>query len=209
MQRAAEKERILAEVRAHADLPPIAIERLNPNQDLYRQVLLKGKFLAHRQLLLDNRIYQSRAGYEVLTPFRLDSNGRIVLVSRGWVATGMSREVLPDIKFDTSNYRDISGIYTKPSRGFVLEESKHGSESQWPMVLQYVDAAELSELLAGSVIPGVVQADKNIGGDFPKLWQPVAFGPEKHYAYALQWFSFAILLCGLYVVLNCRKVKKN
>ncbi|MCB1318421.1 MAG: hypothetical protein KDK27_20790, partial [Leptospiraceae bacterium] len=58
------------------------------------------------------------------------------------------------------------------------------------------------------VVPGVVQTDDDIGGKHPKIWQPVAFGPEKHYAYALQWFAIAFALLVIYIVLNTKKISR-
>lgn len=209
LQRAEEKEQILERVDQKGQMATVALEHIDPEQDVYRKVLLKGEFLIDRQLLLDNRIYQGRAGYDILTPFRLAQNGRIVLVNRGWVEAGLSRSVPPDIAFDPAAYSDITGIYTTPSRGFVLKEQALEDDGLWPRVVQYPDYAGLGKILGTYVLPGIVQADGDIGGDYPVLWQPVASGPEKHYAYAMQWFSFAVLLCGLYVGLNCRKVEHD
>ena len=40
---------------------------------------------------------------------------------------------------------------------------------------------------------------------FARDWQPQGLSPEKHRGYALQWFAFATLLGGLFLVLNLRK----
>src|SRR6478672_5906356 len=52
---------------------------------LFRRVRARGEFLPGRQIFIDNRIHEGRAGFEVVTPLRLPDGGA-VLVDRGWVA---------------------------------------------------------------------------------------------------------------------------
>ena len=61
----------------------------------WRAVQMRGHY-GGSHILLDNRVRNAQAGYEVLTPFRTDG-GRIVLVNRGWVAMPASREAAPDV----------------------------------------------------------------------------------------------------------------
>ena len=41
------------------------------------------RYLSKKQFLLDNKVNNRQAGYEVLTPIKVDKN--ILLVNRGWV----------------------------------------------------------------------------------------------------------------------------
>ena len=52
---------------------------------LYQKVALQGHFDFSRQIYIDNKLYQGRAGYYVITPFRDDFSGSYVLVNRGWL----------------------------------------------------------------------------------------------------------------------------
>ena len=41
---------------------------------------------------------------------------------------------------------------------------------------------------------------------FERRWQiKQGFGPERHIAYAVQWFGFAITLCIIYIVVNLKR----
>ena len=66
----------------------------------YRRVRLSGEWLGERQFLLDNQVLDRQVGFNVLTPLVLD-DGRTVLVDRGWVALGLRREDLPDVRLTT------------------------------------------------------------------------------------------------------------
>lgn len=206
MQRAAEKSTILDELEKKAAEPATLIEKTDETHDVFKPVVLHGRFDKKRQFLLDNRIFEGAAGYEILTPFRLDSNGRLVLVNRGWIAIGSSRESLPEITLSGELPTEVSGLYTRPSRGYQIGPALQDGDDLWPKRLQFVDYDLIANELDGDVVPGIVQIKDNIGGDFPKIWQPVAFGPEKHYAYALQWFAIAFVLLVIYIALNSKKV---
>ena len=67
-----------------------------------------------RQILLDNMpSADGRPGYRVLTPFRRTTGGALLLVDRGWVPLGDSREQLPalDVPDDA---REITGRLDRP-----------------------------------------------------------------------------------------------
>ncbi len=208
LERAKEKRAILDEIDEKLRAYPVAIEKIDEVEDVFVSVLLRGHFLGDRQILLDNKVNKGTAGYEVLTPFRLNSNGRLVMVNRGWVPLGLSRQRLPDVSLAEAVPSEISGIYTHPSSGFSLGDAVDPGQTGWPRILQYIDYPRIEELLGESVLPGVVQIDHNVDANYPKIWQPVVYGPEKHYGYALQWFSVALILFILYTVLNTKKLKK-
>ncbi len=55
-------------------------------------VEVAGRYDAGRQILIDNRVHAGRAGYHVVTPLVIE-DGRAVLVNRGFVPAGPTRDV--------------------------------------------------------------------------------------------------------------------
>src|SRR6185312_11348887 len=74
----------------------------------FQRVSVAGRYDAMYQFLLDNRINEGRAGYEVLTPLDLD-DGRTVLVNRGWVPFSGYREKLPDVSLSPEPRTPVAG----------------------------------------------------------------------------------------------------
>jgi len=81
----------------------------------FQRVSAVGHLDADHQFLLDNRSYQGRAGFEVLTPLQRP-NGRVVLVDRGWVQLSGLRDRLPGVALETNdglaknnNLLDVNG----------------------------------------------------------------------------------------------------
>ena len=118
--------------------------------DRYQRVRLRGSFDAARQILLDNMPSVSgRPGYRVLTPLdRADGRGW-VLVDRGWVPLGATREALPDVAVDTRE-REVSGILdVLPIPGLRVGPAAVRDDASWPRVLLFPTEAGLLSSSSG------------------------------------------------------------
>ena len=65
---------------------------------LWRKVNLKGSFYKEKNLIIDNQIFKHEAGFNVLTPFKIDGTGMTILINRGWHKNLVNREQVPVIK---------------------------------------------------------------------------------------------------------------
>lgn len=185
----------------------------------YTRVALQGIYDGTRQFLWDNRILKGQAGFEVIVPLELDG-GSVVLVNRGWIAPGPSREQLPDVRLPESvidQVVQLEGYLSRPSRGLAGGAALQ-TDRTWPCLLQYLDYDAIGQALGKPVIPALVQAQllstDGTSSSAPTVrpewlaanWQPAASGPAKHYSYAFQWFSMAIALSILFFIINSRKI---
>jgi len=218
--RADEKRSMLAKASAAAETDPVPlIDTLNDiaiAASSYTRVKLSGEWLPQQQLLWDNRVASGVAGYEVLTPLKL-GNGQVVLVNRGWLPVGASRDVLPDVSHGVTEQGKVislEGVLSSPSKGLAGGPAIDPSPS-WPKRLQYIDYAVMNELYAAPLVPVIVQArriDAPITEPWHLLanWEPTeSFGPSRHLGYAVQWFAMAIALTFLFIWYGLRRPKGN
>src|SRR4051812_18051281 len=72
-RRAEEKRAIQATLEARQREMPVVLTGSVTDAAalLFRHVRARGEYLADRQLFIDNRIHEGRAGFEVVTPLRL------------------------------------------------------------------------------------------------------------------------------------------
>ena len=206
LERAAFKDsvKIKYETRLNAPYQPFLADDSLTDME-YRNLMLDGEFDVDRTILIDNKLFQGRAGYEVLTPFVLSGGQKIVLVNRGWVALGSSREILPIIKIPKVLDR-AKGIGSLPTTdGFRMGTVSLGGE--WPQVAPFIDIDAMQEAFSGELLPLVLWLAPDHPGFYKRNWNPVWADPEKSRAYALQWFIFTIIVIGLYLGLNLRKVE--
>jgi len=112
----------------------------------FQRVTLQGRFDAGHQFLLDNRTYEGRAGYEVLTPLERPG-GRVALVDRGWVPFTGQRSKLPSVELNASAPMTVTGRTDYlPSAGLV--SGRAAPQGGWPKVTSYPTMSELATALA-------------------------------------------------------------
>lgn len=169
------------------------------NVDRYRQVKLTGYYDSAKQFLLDNQIVNGQAGYFVMTPFKLVGNEQVVLVNRGWVALNKDRRILPIIHVNQSQ-RTITGIINHfPSVGIKLAGAEIPTAG-WPSVVQIVDHKVLAEKIAYPLLDFQIELNKTESDGYIRDWKKkIIMSPEKHTAYAVQWFALAITLTLLFI----------
>lgn len=192
-------ERVIAfDARASTSLPR------------YVRVDVIGRWDDSRQFLLDNRTRDGRAGYEVLTPLQL-ADGRWLLVNRGWVPFTGYRDRLPDVALDDAAPRAVTvrGMLDDlPSAGLAGGRAAPALEGAWPRVTAFPQQRELAAALRVDptrLESRVLLLDDAAPAGYARGWLPFAKGPEQNWSYAIQWWSFAVLLLVLYVVLNLKK----
>ncbi len=202
LNRAAEKSTMMEQANsAAATAVSTQLDNIDLQRDTYRRFRLDGQYEQGRQFLLDNRIHDGRAGFEVLAMFRLDGDDGYVLVNRGWIAGGATRSEKPAVALAEAR-ASVSTLLTQPSTGFALGPALQEGDSEWPRLLQFVD---YNAITSASGLPlkfsAVFVAEANQPGALEYNFQPVANGPEKHYAYAFQWFAMLLALVVIYVYL--------
>jgi surfeit locus 1 family protein len=171
---------------------------------LYQRVSVAGELDGAHQFLLDNRTLEGRAGYEVLTP--LSRAGAVaLLVDRGWVPFPGSRARLPDVTLTVSGPVRLTGrIAALPSPGLASGRAAPAPGSSWPKVASYPDMTQLAAALGAPLSPRILLLDPASPFGYVRAWQPPGLPPLRHFAYAIQWWSFALLTLILWVVLSRR-----
>lgn len=162
----------------------------NWNDLNYREVRLMGKPDSKGMMLLDNRIYQGRVGYEVIVPFMLQDQSAIVLLNRGWISREQANHLEDDVII--KDMQIIGQLYL-PKTGLKLVDTILARD-QWPRVIAYLDIPSLSYELEISLAPAVVVLDSTNDYAFEKIWQPYVMSPVRHYGYAVQWWGLALVL---------------
>lgn len=209
LDRAAYKESIQTMLDQRQQLAPVDLRQVPEatEERMFLPVTIEGTFDSDRQILLDNQVFNQQVGYGVYTPL-LRENEPAVLVKRGWVPIGRTRQDMPDVQIQEPSHR-IQGLLAKPpSHGLVLAENVNRYQ-QWPAVVQFIDLQEIESILGYALYPMIIILDNN---DVSALhYEPIHFsmGSDKHRAYAFQWFGLAAALVIIYLVVNTKRGKSN
>jgi surfeit locus 1 family protein len=210
LHRADQKERLQAEYDRRVDAAPLRVAgRAMPADELkFRRVIARGSYDSSYQILMDNRVHHRQPGYHVVTPFRIENTDMRILVNRGWVPLGVSREVLPDVD-PPSGTLEIKGVAMIPSdKAFTLGGTDPVSRS-WQPVWPRLDMKQYAALVPFIVQPGVVLLDADAAGGYLREWSRLDTGIALHYGYAFQWFALAALAVGIAAWLGYRLLHRS
>jgi surfeit locus 1 family protein len=165
----------------------LSLQKINENiNDL--PVQFSGIFDEEKLFLVDNQTHKGRLGYRALQVLVNDKYA--VLVNLGWVEGFVDRSKLPKISA-ISGKKNIKGHIRLVEKGIVLSEQNFAN-AQWPLRVQTIEIDKFSTLIDQKLLPFVIYLDKTESLGFEKNWRPIVMPPEKHRAYAFQWFSLAI-----------------
>jgi surfeit locus 1 family protein len=159
-----------------------------PVKNEWRTVSTTGSFDASQTILLRNRYFEGKYGFEFLTLFET-STGQKFWVDRGWLVAGKDALTAPLIPATPTGEVEISGrlrLDTSLPRGsfFALPANGIGLISKWNAQNEVVTEGFYLDLLNGST----AELTPSVAAQLPEL----SDGP--HMAYALQWVFFAGLI---------------
>jgi len=171
---------------------------------LYQRIGVEGELDTIHQFLLDNRTFEGRAGYEVLTPLRR-ADAPALLVDRGWVPFTGSRARLPDVTVTAGGPLRLTGrVAVLPSPGLASGRAAPAGTGPWPKVTSYPDMAQLAGALGQPLSSRILLLDPAAPDGYVRAWQPPGLPPLRHFSYAVQWWSFALATLVLWAVLSRR-----
>ena len=203
LSRAQEKEERQTQLNQLSQQPVISIPtspiRLEDYQ--FRKVEVRGTYVPTHTIYLDNKINRGRAGYQIITPVKLGESSMHVLINRGWVAAGRTRSELPDIPTPTSKVT-VSGIAESPTMRTLELSTETVSGQVWENL--HLDRYRKATGL--TLQPLVVLQENGVKDGLLREWTRPDSGASRNLGYAFQWFSMALAIIILYLVLS---VKRN
>lgn len=209
LNRAEQKQQRLDLFEQNSVLPARLITGENDFEDItnvmYRKVAVRGSYDRKFLFALDNQQESGKIGFHIYTPFRLKNSESVILVNRGWVPLENHKRSLPNIETDNALVllKGMAYILSEPPLKLGDTSIKTGARE----IVQYIDLNKLATDLNIKLLPFVLLLDKDDETGFVRNWKIVAAPPEKSTSYAMQWFSFAVLLSGLYIGLNLKRKK--
>jgi surfeit locus 1 family protein len=213
LRRAGEKEEMLAEREQRVNESVLDLSRAMriEGEDRFRRAVAKGRYSSDRQWLLDNRVMHGQPGYHVFSLFELsDRDAPLLLVNRGWVSQGESRQFLPDLPLPSGEVELAGRLDSPASVGIRMGEVELNSLARLILV-PYLDIDDLEAALGRPVYRFALVLDEQQPGSLVRDWAKPEemITPDKHLGYAVQWFALAVALSIIYVGVNSRRIDKG
>lgn len=205
-------------VLATRDLP--ALDLQSPQADdlskqTYRKAFVTGEFDEANQVVLSNQSNKDQLGVHLLTPLLIEGTNRHILVDRGWVPFDAYQDGKLD-QYAVDGPVQVDGILAGTTNRIGVRSCLEDSTEANPnpaqtLAVWCVDLEAIQAHLPYEVSPLYLIREPAGTSEVPPIGTTVQIeiteGP--HLGYAVQWFSFAILLAvGYpYYVIRDRKAR--
>lgn len=151
---------IVDELNKRLNLPVTNISDLlpeiesTPETTVFRRVRMSGEFDFEREIILRNRRYEASPGVFVLTPFKIDSTEKYILVSRGFIPLGVSEQT--ERKLFRHDKRAEFNALTKGTntrRLFAPSDPPSGKDRPWVDAWLRVDIENIEKQMPYDLLP--------------------------------------------------------
>ena len=198
LQRLEWKEGLIAQVTTAYQQSPLTALPKTPEElksAEFFPVALKGKFDSDTEFHIAARYYRSKLGYHILAPFIL-SDGRVVLVNRGWVPAD-KKESATRRETNPEKIREVHGIiHSGGKKSWALPDNQP-EKNLWFWYATDAMGKTTGKDYLNVVIDATGQEDLNQlpipAGAIPKL-------RNDHLGYAITWFGIAIAIAVIWAV---------
>lgn len=209
LHRAAFKDELVRRYAAAAVAPleDFANVAGTPPADAFPHVRVRGRYLTDRVYLLDNPRHDERGGVEVYAPLQLAGRKPLLLVDLGFLP-GSGNDRHPDLPPLPAGEVVLDGIYLPPpGTGFEMGGDALARQARWPKSTIYLDLAQLAADLRQPLYPRVLALDPDPAAVYlrERHFDFSSMPPARHRAYAFQWFSFAVAIVVIFLVLHRKR----
>lgn len=192
--RRAEAVDAMAVVQANYDASPRPLAEVLPGTDTFQMkdewlpVIARGTYLEDQQVLARNRPYKGQPGFEILTPFLLDT-GNIFIVDRGWIPTGNKQDYPDEVPAAPSGEITVVARLQENEPKIVGQTNISGQ-------MGTIHLEDFNEALGGKVYTGaygLLESEVPSGATTGVLAERPNLTEGNHLSYAFQWIAFAVL----------------
>lgn len=198
-------------IARNLDAAPVPVEELTspghtvPRADYWRTVTATGTFDTGHEVVVRRRTNaDDRVGFHVLSPLVL-SDGRVVLVNRGWVPAADDQKAFPEVPAPPRGTVTVTGrLKADETTGASGIRDLAGLP---PRQVMLINSGQQAELLDREVLGGYLEQTDPASGDAgpEQIPAPDHGSIGAHMAYAVQWWLFAAAVPLGWVILVRRE----
>lgn len=166
----------------------------------FRRAIATGVFQPDDEVLVRSQIHQGIAGFHVITPL-LGERGTAVLVNRGWVPLDADEVPVTAAPPPEGPVAVTGWVRPTQARGALGPSDPDDGRL---VAMSRVDIDRIQQQVPYELEPVYMSLLDDLDGDLPIAASSPSFADEgPHLAYAIQWFSFALIgLVGYFFLIR-------
>ncbi|MGH8948477.1 MAG: SURF1 family cytochrome oxidase biogenesis protein [Acidimicrobiia bacterium] len=172
----------------------------------FRRATATGEFQPDDEVLVRSQVHQGVAGFHVITPL-LGEDGNAVLVNRGWVPLDVDQVPATAAPPPDGTVTVTGWVRPTQTRGALGPSDPDEGRL---VTMSRVDVNRIQQQVPYQLYPVYLSLLDDLDGDLPIVAQSPSFDDEgSHLAYAIQWFSFALIGLVGYFLLMRRTARRS
>ncbi len=166
----------------------------------YRRATATGVFQPEDEVLIRSQVHQGAAGFHVITPL-LKEDGSAVLVDRGWIPLVVDQVPVTEAPPPEGTVTVEGWVRPSQTRGSLGPTDP--AEGRL-VTMSRVDIDRIQHQIPYQLDPVYLSLLEGDGAELPIPAAAPTFDDEgSHLAYAIQWFSFALIgLVGYFFLIR-------
>lgn len=218
-QRRVFNERVIAQQEAD----PLTLDAAALNSDLYsmeyRSVIVSGRWLPEDEIVLRNQVwldeFGSHLGVKLYTPLLIEGTQLAILVERGWIPAE-NAELPSRAVYTGEGVVTVTGQLRRAETDFGLGSALRpdptlGPDEQRLETWNNLDLERVAQQSSVELLPVYLQRVPDSRESEPPFAQPprLDLSEGSHLGYAVQWFTFALILLAGYPLFARRQDEKK
>ena len=211
LDRGRQRAALNARIDSRMSAAPLALDGGPVDADAldYRRVTVRGTFDSSQEIVLRNRSFGGVTGVHVLTPLRL-ANGTGVLVDRGWLPMELAGPAARRPYGPPPGEVTIEGVARQSQHNLRAPVDPPLAPGEARLDAWFrVDIPRIQQQVGSPLLPIFIEHQP--APDAPELPARTAtrdLGPGPHLSYAIQWFSFAVIMVGAYLAWTYQQLRR-
>ena len=172
----------------------------------YRRATATGVFRPEDEVLIRSQVHQGVAGFHVITPL-VGVGGSAILVDRGWIPLVLDQVPVAEAPPPDGTVRVEGWVRLTQLRGAL---GPRDPDTGRLATMSRVDIDRIDEQVPYELEPVYLSLLGADSDELPVAAPPPSFDEEgSHLAYAIQWFSFALIGLVGYFFLIKRSARRS
>ena len=208
-----------AHLVARLSQPPVALlgQSIDPADLDLRRVIVRGSYDSGQEIVLRNRALNGTPGVHVITPLRISGTDAAVLIDRGWIPYEQAAPA-DRVAFSAPvGEVEIHGLaHISQQRLGRFSPVDPPLTADRPRLDEWfrVDIPRIQQQVSYTLLPiyveeGVPDLTGNVSlmpsTSLPRPDIEIDLSEGPHLSYAIQWFSFAVILLAGYIALYLKR----
>jgi surfeit locus 1 family protein len=219
LRRLEQRRALNASILAGLNAPVVLLtgEEVDPDELHRQRVSVTGTFDNEAAIAIRNRPFQGQPGVHLVVPLKIKDSDWAVMVDRGWIP---QKDAVPErwSRYDLTDDSTVNGVaYPSQPRpeGYWVPTDPTPSPGQPRLDTWFrVDIERIQEQVDYPLLPIFIEqsAEPGTTTNDPPLQEDninVKFDEGPHLSYAVQWFSFALVLVVTYAAFIWQELKRQ